>query len=323
MTNCERYLVVEVEQPVHWIEVKLVTDGELAEALAEVLGRFVSNGVVVETETRFNPHTQENEPTGNMVVFGYLPADDGLEKRRQQLEEALWHLGQITSLPTAQYQPIQDEDWMAAWKVHYHPIAIGKKLLIMPAWKDPAADETRLVVRITPAMAFGTGTHPTTQLCLRLLEQHFTPGQPVIDVGCGSGILSIAALLMGATHALAVDVDSQAVTSTQENARLNKIDPALLETGKGSVEEILTGRFSIQQAPLVLVNILAPIIIHLFDQGLSQLVSGEGLLLLSGILEEQEPKLRQTAEDASFSLVDRLSDGDWVSMAYKKAPVSS
>ena len=304
---------------VRWIEVKFVTDGEIAEALAEVLGRFVSNGVVVETETQFNPKSPENEPTGNMVVFGYLPADDTLEGKRQKLEEALWHLGQIAPLPPAQYQSIQDEDWMAAWKVHYHPISIGKNLLIMPAWKELADDETRLVVRINPAMAFGTGTHPTTQLCLRLMEGHLIPGLPVIDIGCGSGILSIAALQMGASHALAVDIDGQAVTSTLENAQLNEIDSTRLETGKGSVEEILTGRFKLQEAPLVLVNILALIIVRLFDLGLSELVSQNGTLLLSGILEDQEAAVAQAAENAGFIPLERLTEGDWIGLAMKKS----
>lgn len=311
--------MAEEDKSVRWIEVKLVSNGEIAEALAEVLGRFVSNGVVVEAETRFNPTTQENEPTGGVIVFGYLPADDTLEEKRQKLEEALWHLGQITPLPPVQYQPIYDQDWMAAWKVHYRPIPIGENLLIIPAWRDPVDGESRLVVRINPAMAFGTGTHPTTQLCLRLMERHFIPGIPVIDVGCGSGILSIAALRMGASHALAVDVDEQAMTSTLENAQLNQIDAARLETGRGSVEEILTGRFSISQAPLVLVNILAPIIIRLFGQGLSELVSPGGTLLLSGILDAQEAAVTQAAHNAGFARQGRLTDGDWVALAMKKA----
>ncbi|MBW6465708.1 MAG: 50S ribosomal protein L11 methyltransferase [Brevefilum sp.] len=310
--------MAELEGQIRWIEVKFSSNGELAEALAEVLGRFVSNGVVLEAVTRFNPKTQENEPTGEMMVSGYLAADDQLEGQRHKLEVALWHLGQILPLPEPQYRPVKNEDWMAAWKKHYTPIAIGDRLLVMPAWKDPDPDQTRIVVRINPAMAFGTGTHPTTQLCLRLLERHFSPGQALIDVGCGSGILTIAALKMGATHALAVDVDSQAVASTLENAGLNAIAPETLETGKGSVEEILTGRFSMIEAPLVLVNILAPIIIRLFGQGLAELVSEGGTLLLSGILLDQEPEVIRAAGAAGFSQVDRLADGDWVGLALTK-----
>ena len=311
--------MAEPQGQVRWFEVKFACNGELAEALAEVLGRFVSSGVVLEAVTRFNPQTQENEPTGQMTVSGYLPVDEQLEQKRQKLEVALWHLGQILPLPEPQYRPVKDEDWMDAWKKHYTPIAIGERLLIMPAWKEPEQDQARIVVRINPAMAFGTGTHPTTQLCLRLLERHFSPGKALIDVGCGSGILSIAALKIGAAHALAVDVDSQAVASTLENAGLNAISPEMLETGKGSVEEILTGRFTIQKAPLVLVNILAPIIIRLFDQGLADLVGEGGTLLLSGILLDQETDVLHAAHAAGFNPVDRLTDGDWVGLALTHA----
>ena len=312
--------MAEPGQQVRWMEVKTTCDGEQAEALAEMLGRFVSNGVVVESETTFNPHTQENEPTGRMIVSGYLPVDDAVDEKRHQLEKALWHLNQITPLPPFEYRPIRDEDWMAAWKVHYHPIEIGQRILVMPAWKDPAPGEVRSVVRINPAMAFGTGTHPSTQLCLRLLERHLSPGCDVIDVGCGSGILTIAALQMGAARALAIDVDSQAVKATLENARLNNIPSEALEVGKGSVEEILTGRFAFQEAPLVLVNILAPVIVRLFSLGLADLVSPGGKLLLSGILADQEGEVIKASERAGFRQVERLTEDDWVAIALDKAP---
>jgi ribosomal protein L11 methyltransferase len=303
---------------IHWIKVQIKCNGELAEALAEVLGRFVSNGIVIESITQFNPRMHENQPTGRVAVSGYLAVDQYLEEKQHHLEEALWHLSQITPIPKPEYTPIQDQDWMAAWKAHYNPIQIGERMLILPAWKEAEVDERRLVIRINPTMAFGTGTHPTTQLSLQLMERHLKPGGDVIDVGCGSGILSIAALKLGAAHTLAVDIDNQAITSTQENAGLNEISPAILETGKGSVEEILTGRFTIQQAPLVLVNILAPIIIRLFDQGLAELVCDEGKILLSGILDHQKDDVIQMAEKAGFSLKEHLTETDWVGLAMIK-----
>lgn len=311
--------MAELDQEIRWIEVKINCGGELAEALAEVLGRFVSNGVVVESLARFNPHTQEHEPTGDLAVSGYLAVDEQLEEKQHKLEKALWHLGQIIPIPDPQFKPIRNQDWMAAWKKHYTPIPIGENLLIMPAWNEPDAGEKRLIVWINPAMAFGTGTHPTTQLCLQLMARHLEPGSPVIDVGCGSGILSITALKMGAIHALAVDIDSQAIASTLENAGLNAIAPEILETGKGSVEEILTGRFTIQSAPLVLVNILAPIIIRLFGQGLGDLVSEGGTILLSGLLDYQEEDVLLAAEEAGFAPIERLTEVDWVSLALVKS----
>ncbi len=183
-----------MDDKIHWLEVRITCNGEIAEALADVLGRFVSNGVVVESVTRFNPTTHENEPTGDMDVFGYLSVDQDLENKKQKLQEGLWHLSQIMPIPSPVFTLIQDQNWMAAWKQHYHPIPVGDRILILPAWQQGEVVEDRVTVRINPAMAFGTGTHPTTQLCLRLLEKHIQSGIPVIDVGCGSGILSIAAL---------------------------------------------------------------------------------------------------------------------------------
>jgi len=310
--------VGDTGKDIHWVEVKINCGGELAEALAEVLSRFVSNGVVVESTTRFNAHNQEYEPTGDVSVVGYLAVDEQLEGKRQKLEEALWHLGQITPIPEPEYSPIRDTDWMAAWKKNYHPVRIGKNLLILPAWKYPDPGEERLIVRINPAMAFGTGTHPSTQLCLLLMSKHLQPGVHVIDVGCGSGILSLAALKLGADHVLAVDIDSQAVASTGKNAGLNNIDQTSLEIGKGSVEEILTGRFTIQKAPLVLANILAPIITRLFSVGLGDLVMPGGILLLSGILDHQQDDLLRIAEEGGFTCVDQATDADWVSLALVK-----
>jgi ribosomal protein L11 methyltransferase len=168
-------------------------------------------------------------------------------------------------------------------------------------------------------MAFGTGTHPTTQLCLGLLEQHYQPGQSVIDVGCGSGILSIAANKLGAPNVLAVDVDSQSVISTKENAALNRVPQEALEIGLGSIVEIISGKFEVQSAPIVLVNILASIILRLFDQGLAKVVTDGGVLLLSGILEHQEDEIRQKANENGFVVIDKLSQKDWISLALRKS----
>ena len=117
------------------------------------------------------------------------------------LMATLAYLGRIQPIPEPAYRPIQDEDWMSSWKEHYHPIPIGQRLLVLPAWIEQS-DPSRIAVKIDPSMAFGTGTHPSTQLCLEMVEKYTRPGQPVIDVGCGSGILSIAALKLGAASVL-------------------------------------------------------------------------------------------------------------------------
>ncbi len=298
-----------------WLEVSLVVDGEMAEAVSDVLGRFVTNGVVVESNVRFYDAEDEGTPTGPVRVTGYLPVNDALEDNRGRLEEALWHLGQIQPLPPASYKTIADEDWMVAWKQHYHPIPIGKKLLVLPAWLTNDYPD-RIAVKIDPSMAFGTGTHPTTQLCLELVEVYSHPGETVIDVGCGSGILSIAALKLGASHALAVDIDLQAVRSTRENATVNDT-LAPLEIGQGSVDEILAGKFSLSHSPLVLANILAPVIIRLFDAGLARLIAPGGVIILSGILDTQAEDVIAAAQAKGLQEIDRRQIADWVALVLR------
>jgi ribosomal protein L11 methyltransferase len=300
----------------HWLEISLEVDGELAEAVADVITRYAEGGAVVESGVTCVNADDPGTQLPVVRVFGYLPMDDTLEDRRQRLEESLWFLGRIQPLPEAVFRTIEDQDWMAAWKVHYRPIPIGQRLMVLPAWIEKD-DPARIPIHIDPSMAFGTGTHPTTQLCLEMAEKHVRPGQPVIDVGCGSGILSIAALKLGASHALGVDIDRESVKATRENAEFNGV-LAGMEIGQGSVEEILEGDFSMQEAPVVLVNILATIILRLFESGLTRLVAHNGTLILAGILEEQEERICTAAEADGLTLVERSQIKDWVSLVYQK-----
>jgi len=297
---------------IKWIEISLLVDGELGEAVAEVLDRFTSGGVVVESGVKFMNDEDEGTPNGPVKVYGYLVNDAQIEERRQKVEEALWHLHAIRELPKPEYKPIADENWMAAWKDHYHPIPIGRKLLILPAWIKQE-DKTRIAVKIDPSMAFGTGTHPSTQLCLELIEEYTQPGAPVIDIGCGSGILSIAALKMGASRALAVDIDSASVKATGENAESNGVLDKV-ECGQGSVVEVKGGRYSIKQAPVVLANILAPILIRLFDAGMGDLVEPGGVIILAGILAEQAESVIESAGCHGLTFVEKRQSGDWVAL---------
>jgi ribosomal protein L11 methyltransferase len=301
---------------VRWLEASLLVDYELAEAVAEVLSRFVSNGVVVERDITFQNAEDPGTPLDWARVYGYMAVDEKIEEARQGLNEALWYLGRIRPLPEPVFRPVEDEDWMAAWKKHYRPIIIGEKLLILPAWIEQS-DPQRIAVRIDPGMAFGTGTHPSTQLCLELIETYTRPGHPVIDVGCGSGILSIAALKLGASHALAVDIDNAAVMGTNLNAAANVVE-SQVETGVGSVAEILNGRFSLRKAPLVLANILATVLIELLENGLAELVSEDGILILAGILEEQADSVGSVAVGQGLKLASKCQKGDWVALAYQR-----
>jgi len=295
-----------------WLEISLVVDGELAEAVAEVLDRFTSEGVVVESNVKYKDAEDEGTADGPVKVFGYLLNDANIEHNRQKLEEALWHLSAIRELPQAVYRPIAEENWMNAWKEHYHPIPIGKKLLVLPAWIKQE-DNNRIAIKIDPSMAFGTGTHPSTQLCLELIEEYTEPGKPVVDIGCGSGILSIAAIKMGASHALAVDIDPESVKATGEAAVANEAAEKI-EAGLGSVTEILNNQFSIKQAPVVLANILAPVLIRLFDAGMASLVAPGGVIILAGILAEQADSVITSAGLHGLTFVEKRQSGDWVAL---------
>jgi ribosomal protein L11 methyltransferase len=304
-----------------WLEVSLTVDGELAEAVAEVLSRYAPNGVAIEsTAIHSDVNEVEGRPVGPVRVAAYLPMLPGVEDTRQRIEEALWYLGRIRPLPQPEFRTVLEADWAEAWKEHYHPIAIGRRLIIVPAWLE-SPDPERIPVRMDPGMAFGTGTHPTTHLCLEMIEDLFQPGmrapQTVIDVGCGSGILSIAALKLGAQRAVAVDIDPLAVRMTGENAAANGVAQQM-ETGQGSVEELLRGDFSLRKADLVLANILAPVIIRLLEEGLGDLIAGNGLLVLSGIIEEQEESVLQAARRQGLELVDRRQIADWMALGVRR-----
>ncbi|PIV26138.1 MAG: 50S ribosomal protein L11 methyltransferase [Anaerolineae bacterium CG03_land_8_20_14_0_80_58_20] len=313
-----------------WLEVSLLVNGELAEAVADVLARFAPNGVVTEsTGVKYVDEENIGVTVGPISVRAYLEVNDQIEETRQKLEEALFYLGMIQPLPAPVYKQIADRNWMEAWKEHYKPIPIGKRLMIVPAWMD-SPEPSRIAIRIDPGMAFGTGTHPTTQLCLELIEEFMKERRKtkenssfifhlssLIDIGCGSGILSIAALKLGATRALGVDIDIESVRNSRENADKNGIGAELI-LGQGSVAEVKAGRFAFASAPLVVANILAPVIIRLFEAGLGDLVEAGGAVILSGILSGQAEKVREAAQAKGLVLTGQRQMGDWVALAMSR-----
>jgi ribosomal protein L11 methyltransferase len=325
----------------NWLEVSLTVNGELAEAVVDVLARFAPNGVMTEQGVKFINDEDEGTATGPITVRAYLPMDEKIEETRQKLEESLYYLGLIQALPAPTFTPIADQNWMEAWKEHYKPIPIGERLMIIPAWLD-SSEPNRIAIKIDPGMAFGTGTHPTTQLCLALMEKAIIdtrksstesrfpiPDFPmstsypkgnieyrIIDVGCGSGILSIAALKLGAKVALGVDIDSESIKNSRENADTNGIGAELI-LGQGSVKEILDSKFAFKSAQLVIANILAPIIIRLFDAGLADLVEPQGTVILSGILQEQSQSVIEAAQVKGLRMNEMCQMGDWVALAMR------
>jgi len=314
----------------NWLEVSMTVDGELAESVADVFARFAPNGVMTEQGVKYNDAEDAGTPTGPITVRAYLEMNDQIEETRQKLEESLFYLGMIRPLPTPSYKQIADQNWMEAWKQYYKPILIGKRLLILPAWME-SPDPNRVAIKIDPGMAFGTGTHPTTQLCLELMERAIfdTKGSRIgsselsnnefrmIDIGCGSGILSIAALMLGAKQALGVDIDVESITNSRENAETNEIGDELI-LGVGSVQEILDGQFAFKKAPLVVANILAPVIVRLFEAGLAELIEDHGVLILSGILFEQEQSVIEAGQVRGLRMSERRQMSDWVALTMSR-----
>ncbi|MBI2332790.1 MAG: 50S ribosomal protein L11 methyltransferase [Chloroflexi bacterium] len=298
----------------NWLEISLTVDGELAESVADVLARFAPNGVMTEQGVRFVNDEDEGTATGPITVRAYLEVNNQLEETRQKVEESLFYLGMIKPVPTPTYKQIADQNWMEAWKEHYKPILIGERLLILPAWLENP-DPKRIPIKIDPGMAFGTGTHPTTQLCLELMERSVSGNwRLVIDVGCGSGILSIAALKLGAEKVLGVDIDIESVKNSRENADLNGIGEELT-LGQGSVTEVLSGQFAFKSAPLVVANILAPVLIRLFEAGLADLIQPNGEIILRGILDHQAESVIVAGQAKGLKRGEVRQMKDWVAIS--------
>jgi ribosomal protein L11 methyltransferase len=294
-----------------WLRISVEVDPELAESVSEVFARYIPGGVVIESTAVYANAEDEGHAVGPLRVMGYIPVDEQLEERRAQIEQGLRYLALIQPVPEPSYETIQDQNWMEAWKVHYKPLTVGERLLILPAWMpQPAGD--RVAILIEPGMAFGTGVHPTTQLCLQLVEKYMDGVTSVIDLGCGSAILAIAASKLGADRVVAVDIDAVALDNARLNAQLNGVE---IEIGEGSVVELLAGKFALQKADLVLANILAPVLVRLLDAGMALLLNPAGTLVLSGILAEQEDDVRAAVTKAGLLVVGERRIQDWLALA--------
>ncbi len=300
----------------YWLEISVQTDGEGAEAVAEMLRPFAyQESVVLEQrgdETNLDPEALEP----GVVVKLYVPEDDDSPALRRRVEEVLYHLGRLYPLPPPVFRELRDEDWANAWKEHYRPFRLGRRLRIRPTWlagepdDDARPDDVTLV--LDPGMAFGTGLHPTTQSCLRALEDLVRPGVTVLDAGTGSGILAIAAARLGAAHVAAFDTDALAVRATLDNAAQNDVAERIhVWRGElaGVAEAAGPGPWDI-----VVANILAPVIIRLLgEDGLLGYVAPDGYLILSGIIDEQGPDVEAALAAAGGQVRRVISAGDWVS----------
>jgi ribosomal protein L11 methyltransferase len=284
------------------------------EAVSEILARVAPGGTTIEpgfdlVDEGLGARIDPNRPA---TIRAYVPATDDAATARATatVTEALGHLQAFGLRPIGDLQTrvVSESDWATAWQEHFHVLHLGRRLVIKPSWRRHRRTGDEVVIDLDPGMAFGTGLHPTTRLCLQALEARAERGPlgRVLDVGCGSGILSIAAVRLGATRALGVDIDPIAVEATVANARHNRV---------GKRVRAREGSIPTDEGPFdtVLANLIAGVLIEIAPDLAAELVPG-GTLVGSGIFIEREPDTRRALERAGFEIGERWHESDWVAL---------
>ena len=302
-----------------WLEVTLPVPAAELERVCDTLTANGMTGLVVEEEGEFLRFLEQNRQYWDYVdedlaqrmkgasrVKFYVPDSDG---GRKQLRACLAGL--------ERYEPqtvsLREEDWATSWQKYYRPIPVGKRLYIVPDWmRGQEIPDGRTPLYLDPGLTFGTGTHPTTQLCLELLEEVLRPGNRVLDLGCGSGILAIAALVLGADRAVGVDLDPKAADAAQENGLLNGIGADRLRVYAGDVlsDRKLAAKLGPRQNRVVLANIVADVIIPLSGTA-GAFMPEDGVFLTSGIIEGRQDEVHAALRSGGFAVTKHLERDGW------------
>jgi ribosomal protein L11 methyltransferase len=302
-----------------WLELTVQVHPEAIESVSELLSQHTSGGVAIEEPIELFDEGQEYRVvTGQPVlVHAYLPIDGKEEEAHQKIAEGLWHFSSLGSHFVGELttRTVNEEDWANAWKDYFHVTHIGQRLVIRPSWREYTPKPDEVVLTLDPGMAFGTGLHPTTRMCLEQVELRVHAGMKVLDVGTGSGILAIAAAKLGAESVYAIDNSSVAVESTLANAEMNNLQDRI-QVVLGVLDDAEATRMA-GQYDFVIANIIAHIIGSIASQ-LAQVVSPTGLLVVSGIIEAR----RHDAEDpllaAGLELVEQVMIDDWMALVLRR-----
>jgi ribosomal protein L11 methyltransferase len=295
-----------------WIELSVEAHNECVEPVSELLSRYAyGQGVAVYEKYRQDPdgdnlHTDPERPA---TVVAYLPDDGEAQDTIRRIEEGLWHLRQIGEVGQLVRTQRPEEDWANSWKDYFHPLRIGNRFVIRPTWREFEPKAGDVVIDLDPGMAFGTGYHPTTELCLVWLEELDVTGKRILDVGAGSGILSIAAVKLGASSVDAVEIDDVAGRALAENLNTN---------GVRDVVSVSIGDFGAtssgdERYDLVIANIISSILIKL-AKPLSRSVEKDGRLLLSGVIDRHAAEVRATFESLNLTVLEERKQGDWIAL---------
>ncbi len=301
-----------------WTELIITVPAQDVERAGDIAQMVVPYGIYIEDYSHLEQEAWEiahidlideellQKDRTKGLVHIYISPEANPTEAISFLEERYRACGIDFSLSTAN---CAEEDWINNWKKYFHPIPVGNKLLIRPTWEE-APDTGRIVLHLEPGLAFGTGTHETTRLCLELLEQYVSPGCDVLDVGCGSGILSVAALLLGAQKAVGVDIDELAVKTAVENAQINEVSGRFTAIC-GNLTEQVSGQYQV-----VVANIVADVIISL-TQDIPAYLSPDAVYLMSGIIDSREPDVL-AALAPQFEVIGRREEKGWVALAAKR-----
>ncbi len=311
---------------VKWSELSIHTTHEAVEAVSNVLHEAGASGVVIEDSMEFARERQDmfgeiyalnpnDFPAEGVILKAYLPVTSFLGETVEEVKLAINNLsnyGINVGENEVTISEVNEEEWATAWKKYYHPVKISERFTIVPTWEtyEPVSTD-ELIIELDPGMAFGTGTHPTTVMCLQALEKTVKSGDYVTDVGTGSGVLAIGAALLGAKHVHALDLDEVAVRSAKINVKLNKVQH-IANVVHGNLLDTVE-----QQSDVVVANILAEIIMS-FTNDAFQVVKEGGMYITSGIIGAKKEDVKQSLEAAGFVIVEVMMMEDWVTILSKK-----
>ena len=291
-----------------WLELSAEVDREAVESVSAVFAEHGHSGVLVEepilaTGDWGGWDTDTSKP---VIVRTFLAVEPGSDEKRQKIEEALWHLSRIRNISPMTAKVLEEVDWAEAWKDHFDVHRVGTRTVIKPTWREFTPEPNDVVIELDPGMAFGTGLHPTTRLCLKALEDVIQPGQHVLDLGCGSGILAIGAVLLGATNVDAIDTDPVAVSAATANCQFNGVQDRV-HVFEGAIDAA-NGPYDVTVA-----NISGKIVIALADE-FAALTRPGGVLIVSGFLDETEIDVAIAISAAGFTMTASNADADWRSI---------
>ena len=297
-----------------WLELCVDVPPEFVEPISHIFYKYGYGGVSIESPADFNPDEGEVAPVPETFsVRTYIPKDDSTDERRANIEIGVKLINHLHPIEPLKETEIKDEDWETNWKQYFHPIRVGRKLVICPTWQEHASLRDDVIIFLDPGMAFGTGHHPTTRMCMELLEDTIVGGEKIIDLGCGSGILSVTAVKLGALSSIGFEIESNASKVAKENCVLNGVDESV-EVFNSTLPDY---RYSEGDFDLALANISAKVIIELADHLTKGLRSG-GKLILSGVLENALEDVRGVFEPLGVVFEKVMTDSDWTAVLATK-----